>query len=31
MLPQVNEGNGRFYEAAPGRSYLVKLAGSYAF
>jgi iron complex outermembrane receptor protein len=27
----VNEGNGRFYEAAPGRSYLVKLVGSYAF
>ena len=27
----VNEGNGRFYEAAPGRNYLVKLVGSYAF
>ena len=27
----VNEGNGRFYEAAPGRSWIVKLAGSYAF
>jgi len=27
----VNEGNGRFFEAAPGRGYTVKLAGSYAF
>ncbi|MDP3760960.1 MAG: TonB-dependent receptor [Ramlibacter sp.] len=27
----VNEGNGRFFEPAPGRSYVVKLAGSYAF
>jgi iron complex outermembrane receptor protein len=27
----VNEGNGRFYEAAPGRSYVLKLAGNYAF
>jgi iron complex outermembrane receptor protein len=27
----VNEGNGRFYEPAPGRSYLAKLVGSYAF
>ena len=27
----VNEGNGRFFEAAPGRGYAVKLAGSYAF
>jgi iron complex outermembrane recepter protein len=27
----VNEGNGRFYEPAPGRSYLLKLSGSYAF
>ena len=27
----VNEGNGRFFEAAPGRSYVLKLAGSYAF
>ncbi len=27
----VNEGNGRFYEAAPGRSYVLKLSGTYAF
>ena len=27
----VNEGNGRFFEPAPGRSYVLKLAGSYAF
>jgi iron complex outermembrane recepter protein len=27
----VNEGNGRFFEAAPGRSYVLKLAGNYAF
>ena len=27
----VNEGNGRFFESAPGRSYVLKLAGSYAF
>ena len=27
----VNEGNSRFYEPAPGRSYLAKLVGSYAF
>jgi iron complex outermembrane recepter protein len=27
----VNEGNGRFFEAAPGRGYTAKLAGSYAF
>jgi iron complex outermembrane receptor protein len=27
----VNEGNARFYEPAPGRSYLAKLVGSYAF
>jgi len=27
----VNEGNGRFYEPAPGRSYLAKVVGSYAF
>jgi iron complex outermembrane receptor protein len=27
----VNEGNGRFFEAAPGRSYVLKLAGSYPF
>ena len=27
----VNEGNGRFFEAAPGRSYVLKLAGTYAF
>jgi iron complex outermembrane receptor protein len=27
----VNEGNGRFYESAPGRSYVLKLAGTYAF
>jgi iron complex outermembrane recepter protein len=27
----VNEGNGRFYEPAPGRSYVLKLAGTYAF
>ena len=27
----VNEGNGRFYEPAPGRSYVAKLVGSYPF
>ena len=27
----VNEGNGRYFESAPGRSYLLKLTGSYAF
>jgi iron complex outermembrane recepter protein len=27
----VNEGNGRFYEPAPGRTWIVKLTGSYAF
>lgn len=27
----VNEGNGRFFEAAPQRSYVLKLAGNYAF
>jgi iron complex outermembrane recepter protein len=27
----VNEGNGRFFEAAPGRSYVLKVSGSYAF
>ncbi len=27
----VNEGAGRFYEAAPGRSYLLKLTGTYSF
>jgi len=27
----VNEGNGRFFEPAPGRSYVLKLAGTYAF
>ncbi len=27
----VNEGNGRFFEAAPGRSYVLKLVGSYPF
>jgi iron complex outermembrane recepter protein len=27
----VNEGNGRFYEPAPGRSWIVKLGGTYAF
>ena len=27
----VNEGNSRFYEPAPGRSYIAKLVGSYAF
>jgi iron complex outermembrane receptor protein len=27
----VNEGNGRYFEPAPGRSYVLKLAGSYAF
>jgi iron complex outermembrane receptor protein len=27
----VNEGNGRFFEAAPGRSWVLKLAGSYPF
>jgi iron complex outermembrane receptor protein len=27
----VNEGNGRFFEAAPGRSLVLKLAGTYSF
>jgi iron complex outermembrane recepter protein len=27
----VNEGNGRYYEPAPGRTWIVKLTGSYAF
>ena len=27
----VNEGNGRFFEPAAGRSYVLKLAGTYAF
>jgi iron complex outermembrane receptor protein len=27
----VNEGNGRYYEPAPGRSYTLKVTGSYAF
>jgi iron complex outermembrane recepter protein len=27
----VNEGNGRFFEPAPGRGYVLKLSGSYAF
>jgi iron complex outermembrane receptor protein len=27
----VNEGNGRFFEAAPGRSFVLKLAGNYSF
>ena len=27
----VNEGNRRYFEAAPGRGYVAKLAGSYAF
>lgn len=27
----VNEGNARFYEPAPGRNYVLKLAGTYAF
>ena len=27
----VNEGNGRFFEPAPDRSYVIKLVGSYAF
>jgi iron complex outermembrane receptor protein len=27
----VNEGNGRFFEPAPGRGFAVKLAGGYAF
>ena len=27
----VNEGNSRFYEAAPGRSWVFKLGGTYAF
>lgn len=27
----VNEGNARFYESAPGRNYVIKLAGTYAF
>jgi iron complex outermembrane receptor protein len=27
----VNEGNGRFFEPAPGRSYVLKLSGTYAF
>lgn len=27
----VNEGNARYFEPAPGRNYVLKLAGSYAF
>jgi iron complex outermembrane receptor protein len=27
----VNEGNGRFYEPAPGRTWLVGLSGAIAF
>ncbi|HWP10681.1 MAG TPA: TonB-dependent siderophore receptor, partial [Ramlibacter sp.] len=27
----VNEGNGRFFEPAPGRSYVLTLSGTYAF
>ena len=27
----VNEGNGRFFEPAPGRGWVLKVAGSYAF
>ena len=27
----VNEGNGRYFEPAPGRGWVVKVAGSYAF
>jgi iron complex outermembrane receptor protein len=27
----VNEGNGRFFEPAPGRSYVLKLSGTYTF
>jgi iron complex outermembrane recepter protein len=27
----VNEGNGRFFEPAPGRSHVLKLTGTYAF
>jgi iron complex outermembrane receptor protein len=27
----VNEGNGRFFEPAPGRSYVLKLSGTFAF
>ena len=27
----VNEGNGRFFEAAPGRSFVLKLAGNFSF
>jgi iron complex outermembrane receptor protein len=27
----VNEGNGRYYEPAPGRSFTLKVTGSYAF
>ena len=27
----VNEGNARFFEPAPGRDYVLKLAGTYAF
>ena len=27
----VNEVNGRHYEAAPGRGYVIKLAGTYGF
>lgn len=27
----VNEGNGRFFEPAPGRTWVLKVAGSYAF
>jgi iron complex outermembrane receptor protein len=27
----VNEGNGRFFEPAPGRTYLAGVSGKYAF
>ena len=27
----VNEGNGRFFESAPDRSFVFKLAGNYSF
>ena len=27
----VNEGNARFFEPAPGRTWVLKLSGSYAF
>ena len=27
----VNEGNGRYFESAPARSYVLKVVGSYAF